>query len=88
MRGTGRDERSPRVLGWPPLSETEERVLKFALEAETARSRTIAVALGYTPEYVRQILFRLRRAFDVHENAALLLRAERIKQASKSQSGR
>ncbi len=78
-------------LGWPKLSTTELRVLEFALSSETARSSTIASALGYTESYVRQTLVRLRRAFGVHENAALLLRAERQsygKEASNAQSVR
>jgi DNA-binding CsgD family transcriptional regulator len=74
-------------MTWPQLSVAEERVLAHALRFETARADRIAAELGYSAEYVRQVLKRLRKAFDVHENAALLLRAERSKQASMSQSG-
>lgn len=63
---------------WPHLTETELLVLNYSLRMETARSDVIARALGYTPAYVRQVFVALRGAFGVHENAALLLRADRI----------
>lgn len=67
------------MAGWPHLSPTQNRILTYALCAETARSTEIGGALGYTPTYVRQVFVTLRAAFGVHENATLLLRAFRTR---------
>jgi DNA-binding CsgD family transcriptional regulator len=60
---------------WPELDHAERRVLEFALKHGTTRSADIAAALGYTGSYVRKMLMRLRKKFDVRENSMLLMTA-------------
>lgn len=67
------------VSGWPPLDEAELHVIVACLRLETVRAEIIADVLGYTPGYVRNLLCRLRKVFGVRENAALTLRAYRLR---------
>jgi DNA-binding CsgD family transcriptional regulator len=67
---------------WPELDHAERRVLEYALANGTVRSADIASALGYTSSYVRKKLMRLRKKFDVRENAMLLMTAANRRSSS------